>query len=132
MAKKSTKNRKNAAKSRRAQRRRQERTAGIIVCAFLCICIGICAAVRIANSRGPKTSGGQWVVADGEMEILAPAAGETLDYASAGAPGEGLPFLQPTEAPEPAATPEPTAESSADTFVALPEPVIPEATAPSL
>ena len=132
MAKKSTKNRKNAAKSRRAQRRRQERTAGIIVCAFLCICIGICAAVRIANSRGPKTSGGQWVVADGEMEILAPAAGGTLDYASAGAPGEGLPFLQPTEAPEPAATPEPTAESSADTFVALPEPVIPEATAPSL
>lgn len=112
MAKKSTKYRIKNKQSRRAQKRRQERLVAAMVYLFLAVCVGAFAGIGVMNASGTKNDGMEWIVQDGEMEILAAPAANTLGR------GEnqsgGLPFLQPTQAPE-AVRPEPT-------LVALPTP----------
>lgn len=129
MAKKSTKYRNNSKRSRREQKRKQQRLVTTLIYAFLVICVGSFVSIGISNSAGSRSSANEWIVQDGEMEILAAPAANTMDRGTTlnGAQnGVGLPFLQATKEPE--VQPEPT-------LVTLPTPaatVAPDPDVPSL
>ncbi|MBQ9950890.1 MAG: CapA family protein [Clostridia bacterium] len=112
MAKKSTKYRIKTKLSKREMRRRQERMVAGVIYAFLAICVGAFASIGVSNSLNSRSASTQWIVREGEMEILAAPAGNTLGRTEAQA-GEGLPFLQGGQA---TAAPQPT-------LVTLPTPV---------
>lgn len=113
MAKKSTKNR---IKKHQA-RRKESRMVTILVYALLAVCMGSFAGIGVVNTiyALPKPDNGEWIVQEGDVEILAAPAANVMDR---GSQGGGLPFMQPTQAPQPQPTlvalptPAPTAEPS--------------------
>lgn len=116
MAKKSTKYRIKSKPSRREMRRRQERLVTTVLYVFLAICIGSFAAIGVSNNVGSRgKSAGEWIVREGEMEILAAPVSNTLDRGG-NELGGVLPFIQATEAPQATMAPRPT-------LITLPTPV---------
>ena len=116
MAKKSTKNRTKNSSARRRKQRRQEKMVAVLIYAFLAICIGSFAAIGVSNAVDSRQKSEEWIV-QGEMEILAAPAANTLDRGTAfdNVNNGGLPFM-PQATAEPTVQPEPT-------LVALPTPV---------
>lgn len=105
MSQKMTKNRRKKRLSRRELRRRHERRMSILVCAFLMICVGGFAGIGVLNSRSMDRPA-SYVVPEGQTEILAAPAAETLG--SDPQAGGGLPFLQATELPQASEAPQAT------------------------
>lgn len=125
MAKKSTKYRINSKAALRAKRRRQEKMVSVILYAFLGLCVASFAAIGVSNSVGPKSVGIEWIVKEGEMEILAAPMANTMDLGATlnRAPeGNALPFWSPAT---PEVKPQPT-------LVALPTPAVTAAPDPVL
>ena len=106
MASKMTKNRKKTTPARRNRRRRQERMMLLTVLAFLALCVGAFASLRLLNERG-GTDVPSWKAADGRVQILAPA-GRTLEVSPTEAPVPTEDYA--TATPEPVWTPEDTPE----------------------
>ncbi len=118
MAKKSTKNGYKTKLSRRQRRRRQEKLVSTLIYAFLAICVASFAAIGVSNAADSRANRSEWIVQEGQMEILAAPAANTMDRAAAQSGDQnsgGLPFMQqPVEETE--VQPEPT-------LIALPTPV---------
>jgi len=127
MAKKSTKYRYKSKSDRKAARRRQEKLVTTLLYVFLGICVASFAAIGVTNSVKSGNEGIEWIVQEGEMEILAAPMANTVDLGAAqnSQPGAGLPFLQPTATPVPTIQPEPT-------LVTLPTPAVTAAPDPAL
>ena len=75
MAKKSTKNGYKTKLSRRQRQRRQEKLVSTLIYAFLAICVASFAAIGVSNAADSRADRSEWIVQEGQMEILAaPAA----------------------------------------------------------
>lgn len=130
MPKKSTKKR-NSRRSRKQMKKRQERLMTVVVCAFLLLCVGAFASIGLMNNAAPRDDRTQWYVEDGQMEILAPPMGSTMDRGTETS-AQVPPFMQPTEEPDgrpehmtvPTPVPEIKAEPEPTMEVLEPEPTL--------